>query len=159
MKTVDFRTSAYFSPVFIFNGFVIAFIAVLVFPHSISGAIILSVTSLIIFTTHYRLKVDFEKKNFRDYVWILGLKTGKDERFDQIEYVFITKSRVTQKMQLRGASTTTKKDVYDGYIRFSEHEKVHLITMDEKPKLLQKMTTIGQRLGVGVVDHSPSVAG
>jgi hypothetical protein len=102
-----------------------------VFQQPVIGLIILLI-SLIVFTTHYRLTVNFDTKEYHDYVWILGLKNGVKGRFETIEYLFIKKNKVSQTMNLKSLSSTIRKDVYDGYLKFSDKDKIHLLTNDSK---------------------------
>ena len=154
MKAIDFRTSGYFSWTIIFLGFVLSFVGFLfVLENPIVGVILLLI-SLIIFTTHYRLKIDFDNKVFHDYLWISGLKNGDKGKFESIEYLFIKKSKVSQTMSVRVASTTIVKEVYDGYLKFSEQEKIHLITKDSKKDLIKKLREISTSLKVKIIDYS-----
>jgi hypothetical protein len=154
MKEIDFKTSGYFSGSIIFFGVVLAMAGLgVLFKSAILGLILLLV-SVIIFTTHYRLKIDFDTKVFHDYVWILGLKNGDQRKFENIEYLFIKKSLVSQTMNSLLNSSTFRKHVYDGYLKFSEKDKIHLITKDSKNDLIEKLRVIASRLNVRIVDYS-----
>lgn len=154
MSVVDFKTSGYFSWTIIFLGFVLAFVGFLFIIENPVVGVIQLLISLIIFTTHYRLKIDFDNKVFHDYLWILGLKNGDKVKFETIEYLFIKKSKVSQTMSVRVASTTIRKEVYDGYLKFSEQEKIHLITKDSKKDLVKKLREISTSLKVKIIDYS-----
>lgn len=154
MKPLDFKTSGYFPGTFIFTAVILCLVGVpVIFTNVILGLIMLLV-SVIIFTTHYRFTVDLEQKVFRDYVWILGFRSGEKKKFERIEYLFIKTNKVSQTMSLKAASTTIRKDVYDGYIRFSENEKVHLITKDNKKDLIARLRPISEALHLKVIDYS-----
>lgn len=154
MKKVDFKTSPYFSGIFIFLGIFLALIGIPLLFKSTIGAIILLLISLIIFTTHYRLSIDFETKTFHDYVWFLGFKNGEKGKFDQVEYVFVKKNAVSQKMQLKAANSTLRKEVFDGYLKFSEEEKIHLLTKDNKQDVVKKLQEIAALLKIKIIDYS-----
>lgn len=121
---------------------------------SLIAAIILCLFSLILVTTHYRLNVDFGNKTFRHCVWILGFKNGDREKFETIEYLFIKKNKVSQRMHHMVMSTTIHQEVYDGYLRFSEKNKIHLTTCDRKEDLIKILKTIAARLRVRIFDYS-----
>src|SRR5215204_3440236 len=109
MKIDDFKTSGYFSGTIIFVGILLTLTGLFVMlSYLIVGAIII-IVSVIIFTTHYRLRIDFDNKTFHDYVWLLGTKHGEKGVFDKLEYLFIKKSKVTQTMSVRVASSTIRK--------------------------------------------------
>ena len=76
METIDFKTSTYFSVAIIFLGVGFLVVGLAALLTNTILALILLLISAITLTTHYRLTIDFNKKVFRDYVWILGLKNG-----------------------------------------------------------------------------------
>lgn len=154
MKVIDFKTSGYFPWTIIFLGLVLAFVGFLFVVENPIVGVILLLISLIIFTTHYRLKIDFDNKVFHDYLWILGLKNGDKGKFENIEYLFIKKSKVSQTMSVRVASTTIQKEVYDGYLKFSEKDKIHLITKDSKNDLIKNLRVISSSLKIKIIDYS-----
>lgn len=154
MKPLDFKTSGYFPGTFIFTAVILCMVAVPVIFMNIIAGLIMLLVSVIIFTTHYRFSLDLEHKVFHDHVWILGFRSGEKKKFERIEYLFIKTNTVSQTMNLKAASTTIRKEVYDGYIKFSENEKVHLITKDSKKDLITKLLPISKALNVKVIDYS-----
>jgi len=154
MKTVDFKTSNYFSGTIFIIGVIFSITGILVLFANIIIGLVLLFSSVVIFTTHYRLSIDFEKKVFHDYLWILGMKSGEKGDFEEVEYLFIKKSKETQTMSVRVASATVRKEVYDGYLRFSEVEKIHLLAKDSKDDVVKKLREISAMLNVGIIDYS-----
>lgn len=154
MNIIDFKTSGYFSGTILFLGALLAVVGIAVVINNTLLGVVLLVISLVIFTTHYRLKIDFDNKIFYDYLWILGLKNGDKGKFENIEYIFIKRSKVSQTMRLRVASSTIQKEVYDGYLKFSEKDKIHLITKDSKKDLLEKLRMMSTALKVKIIDYS-----
>src|SRR6478752_7115740 len=106
MKKVDFKTSPYFSGIFIFLGIFLALIGLPLLFTSIVGAVILLLLSLIMFRIYYWLLSDFDMKTFHDYVWFLGFRNGEKGKFERVEYVFVKKNAISQKMQLKAANST-----------------------------------------------------
>jgi hypothetical protein len=155
MNKIDFKTSNYFSSRVIMVGVIFAFSGLLlVFVNLVIGLILL-LSSVIIFTTQYRLAIDFENKVFHDYVRILGLKNGYKEKFQTIEYIFINSGNSSQTMSMgRVASTTIHNKVYNGYLKFSEKNKIHLITKDDKKSLYEALTPIAKKLNVEIIDYA-----
>jgi hypothetical protein len=153
-RKFDFHTSQYFSPGFLFAGAILlAFGGLLVFVQVWAGAILLAI-GLVAVTTHYRLSVDLGKKVYRDYVWFLGLKVGASVPFEHIEYLFIKVGKESQTMRVRVASTILTKQVFDGYLRFSESDKVHIATRDRHEWLVRKLTPISQALDIPIKDYT-----
>jgi hypothetical protein len=155
MKAYDFKTSNYFPwhIKLVGGGLAIVGLYALLSAVFIGGIIVLSI-SVLVLTTHYRCRVDFDKKEYHDYLWILGMKNGEKKKFDTIEYIFIKKSNVSQKMGLRAATTTIQKSVYDGYLKFSDTEKMHIVTKDSKENLISKLRHISTNLKVDILDFS-----
>ncbi len=158
MKKVDFKTSPYFSGIFIFLGIFLLLIGLAALFIDVMDASILLFVSFMILTTHYRLSIDLDTKTFHDYTWFLGFKNGEKGKFESIEYLFLKKNRVSQKMQLKAANTTVRKEVYDGYIKFSETEKIHLFTKDNKKDILAKLRELSTMLNVRIIDYSDGEA-
>ena len=158
MKKVDFRTSPYFSGVFIFIGILLALIGAAGLFINVMDATILLFVSFMILTTHYRLSINLDTKTFHDYVWFLGFKNGEKGKFERIEYLFVKTNRVSQKMQLKAANSTIRKEVYDGYLKFSETEKIHLLTKDNKQDVVKKLREISAILNVKIIDYSKGEA-
>jgi hypothetical protein len=52
------------------------------------------------------------------------------------------------------ASTTIRKEVYDGYLKFSNEEKIHLLTKDNKKEIVERLEEISGKLGVKLIDYS-----
>lgn len=151
---MDYRLARYFSNQWIFVGFLLlAGGAVLIFK-TLVGGVILVLISVVIFTTHYRLAIDLNKKSYYDYVWLLGLKFGDKGIFEKIEYIFIKKNKISQTMNTRVSSTTIRKEVYDGYLKFSEENKIHLVTQDSKQQVVSKLVEIATKLNAKIFDYS-----
>jgi len=154
MKVIDIRTSLYFPGSILFIGVLLLVIAaVLLFDKGLVGIIPL-IFSVIIFTTHYRLRIDLDSKEYFEYLWILGFKNGEKGKFENIEYLFIKKAKVSQKMNSRASSTTIRSEVFDGYLKFSEENKIHISTQSTKEKLMNQLTPIASVLRVKIIDYS-----
>ena len=154
MKMVDFKTSAYASGTMYFVGIVLVFAGLLMLAANNLVGLGLLIVSVLILTTHYRLKIDFENKLFHDYLWILGMKYGEKGKFEKVEYLFVKTSKVSQTMYMKSLSTTIRKDVFDGYLRFSADNKVHLMTLDSKDELIRKLKVIAGKVKTRIVDYT-----
>jgi hypothetical protein len=153
-KKNDFRTSSYFPETIRFVSILLIPAGLLfIFVNLIAGAIFL-ISAVVVLTTHYRLEVDLENKVYRDYVWFLGLKNGKTSRYENIEYLFIKKSKVSQNLNSRISTKTITKNMFDGYLKFNEAEKIHLLTKENKTVLITRLKTMAEGLQVKIVDYS-----
>lgn len=152
----DFKTSNYFTGMPYVLGFVLVPIGfgLLFSPKFIVGAVILS-AGVVMLTTHVRLTVDLKQKKYTEYISLVGLKLDKEiHSFEQLEYVFIKKKRVSQTLHSRVSSNTIQKDQFDGYLKFSENDKVHLMTFDSRENLVKRLRPIATSLNTRIIDYS-----
>jgi hypothetical protein len=157
MTRIDFRTSNYFPDFIRLGGIALLFTGLLAFLTNVTAGIILCFIGFILVSSHYRLTIDFPEKIYRDYLWILGLKKGEARKFEHIEYIFIKRNMMSQTMNLRVASSTVTKYVFDGYLKFSEQDKVYLLSRDNKKNLIKKLKQISAKLNVKILDYSEGI--
>ena len=157
MKTThDFKTSNYFSGMPFVLGFVLAPIGfILLFSPKIIVGVILLLVGIIILTTHFRVAITNGKKEYTEYISLLGHKVSKEvHSFDQIQYLFIKKTKVSQTLNSRASSRTIQKELYDGYLKFSEDDKLHVITLENKGALVKRLRPIAHLLSIKIVDYT-----
>jgi|APTNR8051073442_1049403.scaffolds.fasta_scaffold00003_13 hypothetical protein len=154
MNKIDFKTSGYFPGHIMLLGILLVIIGLpVLFIKPLIG-LILWFISLVIFTTHYRLSIDQDSKVYHDYLWILGFRSGEKGRFNTLEYIFIKKSSISQTMRMRVASSTIQKEVFDGYLKFSDQHKIHLLTLDSKENLINRLKFMASSLKTRLIDYS-----
>jgi len=122
------------------------------FPFLIS--IPVSVVGLSIATARLGLLVDINSRTYQEYVSLLGIRFGRKVSFHRIEYLFLKRNNVSQKMSARLASTTVHSEVFDGFIRFSETEKVRVYREKTKDALMKKLLELSARLSVDILDYT-----
>jgi hypothetical protein len=151
---VDLKTSPYFpstwrlvAVIFTVAGFLVVFANVFI-------GVVMVVGGVLVVTTHYRIEVDFNRGTYHDYTWILGIRSGERGRFDRIEYIFINKNKVSQTIGNRVTSTTLTGYDYNGYLKFSETQKIHLRSDTSKRKLVRHMQVLAADLKCTVRDYS-----
>jgi hypothetical protein len=150
----DFKTCGYFPAHIIFLGLFLILVAVLVAGYSLIGAGVVLLVSLFILTTHYRLRIDFQRHTYHDYLWIFGLKSGERGKFESIQHLYLKASSVSKTMHSRGASSTIKTQVIDAYIRFIPENKIHLFTKDSRHDVIVRLREIARLLDVTIVDYT-----
>jgi hypothetical protein len=159
VKPVDFYTSSFFPQGFRLVGFIIGGFGILLAFVQPWVGIPMIVASLVVGFTHYRLQVNVTSRQYREYVWFLGFRIGKPVQFENIEYFFIKTSKESQTMNSGRISTMTiRKNVFDGYLRFSEHDKVHIATRDDREAILKKITPMSAALKVPIMDYTQSAS-
>ncbi|MDQ4138973.1 MAG: hypothetical protein M3142_00465, partial [Bacteroidota bacterium] len=109
---------------------------------------------LIVFTTHYGLEINVQDKTLKQYVWILGYKHCHTQSYDLIEYAFIQSSLISRTVYSTTTSATFSSQVYNGYLKFSEEVKIHLIQAQEKETVLNKLHFLARDLKIEIVDFT-----
>lgn len=154
VKPLDIRTTAYFSGAIFYLGISMilpGLFMVKIHPLAVLPFFLISIVTL---TTHYGLELDVQAKNYREYVWLLGLKLGKWETYDTMEYLFIKRNKESQTIHSRISSRDVHYEVHDGYVRFSEMNKVHLATARNRESLLKTLKPIAKQLHLEILDYS-----
>jgi hypothetical protein len=150
----DFRTSGYFSMPFLIVGIALFPIGVVAASQSFIAAGVLFLVAILILTTHYRLRLDFNSKTYHDYLWILGMKHGEKGKFDKAEYLFLKATKISQSMNSRVSSSTISKHVIDAYLRLTPENKIHLFTKDSKHDVIVRLRELSVELNLKVVDYT-----
>jgi hypothetical protein len=149
---LDFHTAPYFPGSLRALG--VSLLLTIILPTHILAKIPFVLIGIILITSHYRLRFDMINKAYLDYIWVLGLRFGTWEKFDRIEYLFIKRNRMRQNMNSMMSTTTIHIAVYDGYLRISENNKIHLLTSRDKEAVMKKLKALSSLLQVGVVDYT-----
>lgn len=121
----------------------------LLFGRAIFG-VPLILFSLIIFTARYRLVINLTEQSYHDYLWIAGIKKGEKGKFGSIENLFINKNRYQQTVNSRISTMAKHGTEYNGYIKFDMSD-VHLVTSDNKSKVVKKLMSIRKELSSNVI--------
>lgn len=151
----DYRTQYYFPPHIVTAGHVLIFVGmvVMVWVQWMTGLCALLI-GLFLVSLNYGIQIDTEKKQYLDYLFILGYKKGTWRRYKKVEYFYITSGMVTTTMQLRAASSELAHMEYNGYIKFSEEDKVHLVSSKRKRKVIIFVEKMARDLGAKIKDLS-----
>jgi hypothetical protein len=149
---LDFHTSPYFPGSLRALG--ASLLLTIILPTHILAKIPFVLIGVILITSHYRLRFDMINKAYFDYIWVLGLRFGTWEKFEQIEYLFIKRNRMRQNMNSMMSTTTIHTAVYDGYLRISENNKIHLLTSRDKEAVMKKLKALSSLLQVDILDYT-----
>lgn len=151
---IDLRTAGYFPGLMLIPGLVFLILGLVFVVKILFIGTFLILMSVVIFTTHYRIAIDLDKKNYHDYLWLLGLKSGERGTFETIDYIFIKKVNVSQTMNSRLSSSTIREESFEAYLRFSESHKVHLLSKKKKYFLVKKLKPLAASLNIKIYDYS-----
>jgi len=109
---------------------------------------------LILVTTQYRLEINFKKKYYCAYVWIVGLRLGEKRPFNQIQYLYVTKSKRSQVYGQTYKNHYATGTYFNGYLKFSDNEKILVADSSSKDWLLKRLQTINSKLELEIKDYS-----
>jgi len=152
---LDIQTGTYFSGAFYYLGLAMILPGIILARTGHPLMIVpFLLATMITLTTHRALEIDISAKCYREYVWVLGLEFGSRIPFERVEYVFIKRNKESQTIHSQIKTRNLQYDVYDGFVRFSEKDKIHLATARSKEILLKKVLPIAKVLGVDILDYS-----
>jgi len=151
---LDVRTDGYFSGAVFYLGISLilpGLFAMKVHPLAMLPFFLISIITL---TTHYGVEMDGGAKSYREYVWLLGLKFGEWHPYEKVEYIFIKRNKKSQTIHSRISSRDLHYEEHDGYLRFSEVNKVHLASAKNRESLLKVLKPIARQLNLEILDYS-----
>lgn len=107
-----------------------------------------------VFYIHKGVSINPEARYYQEYNSVLGRRTGARHNYDQIEYLFVTSRRQTQKMNFASVEGNAVFHEYLGWVRFSEKEKLQIMIRDSKDEVLGEMQKLAGMLNTKVVDYT-----
>jgi hypothetical protein len=105
-------------------------------------------------TTRYGIEINLTSHQYQEYLWVLGFRQGDWVKFGSIQYLFIKDFKFKQTFNSRVNSSSYSYEEYRGYIKFSEQDKVHILSKDDYNLLVKELTDLANRFQVGLVDYS-----
>lgn len=153
-KPVDIRSGAYFSGAIFYLGIGMILPGIFLTKIHPLAVIPFFLISIVTLTTHHGLEVNAATKCYREYVWLLGMKLGEWKVFERMEYIFIKRNKESQTIHSRISSRDLHYEVHDGYLRFSEKNKVHMASARNKESLLKSLKPIARQLQLEILDYS-----
>lgn len=151
---VDFKTQFFFPGGVVFAGVVLIVVAPLVLFSQLAPGLMVLFGGLIIATTHVRVSIDLHQKIYREYIFFLGLRVGKSERFHELDYLFVRKTKVSQRLASRASSATVHSERYEGYLHYDGDVMLHLFSQGKKAKVVDQLNKLSTQLNLRVVDKT-----
>jgi hypothetical protein len=108
----------------------------------------------ILVSTQSRLEINFDKKYYREYVWTLGLRWGEKIKFDQLQYLYLTKSKKSVVYGQTYKNHYVTGAHFNGYLKFSENEKILVVDGSSRDSVLKRLNQINSKLGLELKDYS-----
>ncbi|MDN5214788.1 hypothetical protein QQ020_22100 [Fulvivirgaceae bacterium BMA12] len=158
MKTNTYvqKTERFFPEGLVFGGILMILIGVGALVIKPLLGIILLPAGLSVVFLHYGILIDFEQKRYKEYWGLLGLRFGKWKVLPPVTYISLTKSRFSQQMGLRGATSTMRGVLYKGNLRLDDEEKILVIQSGKKEKVLQTLKYLATKMDIKLLDCTGS---
>ncbi len=158
-NTIDVKTGILFPWPFLFLAVILLIVSVSLIAAKTVVAIVLAIGSMVVLSGYSGIEIDTSQKVYREYMSFLFIKSGKKISYDGIEKIFINTSKVRRQMF---TAHTTKSSIYsnvefNGYLKFDDGTKVHLLSKRQKEKLIKHLNKIAAVLQVQIEDNTASV--
>ena len=154
---IKFTIGRYLPLQFQYLGYILAIIGIVLLftdPGWV-GLFLLFAAGLIIIialSTRYMIEIDTKNKTYRDHLWFMGYKTGKKQSYDNIKHIYMTAGRVTQTLNQRSITQHLEHTEYNGFLRFSDDNKVHLGSLVNENKMRRRLQKLAKSLNVDFDD-------
>lgn len=156
---IDFRTQFFFPGAVVFVGAVLILFSPLVMITNTAVGIMVLFGGLVTATTHVRVVIDLRNKKYREYIVFLGLTVGKYEHFQELDYLFVRRAKVSQRRTsyYGNGGTTLVSDRYEGYLHYDGDVMFHMFSENKKAKALERLRNLSTQLNLRVVDKTGDV--
>jgi hypothetical protein len=126
----------------------------------VAGVVIVIVGCLLSFTP-WGTQLDPEKKLYRTYTSLLGLKTGKWSSLKSYPFIAILSGRTSETIHggRTPASVTISEKYYDIYLLSASHRDRLLVKrFKDSEQSKKEIRTFAKQLGVEIVAFNPKVS-
>ncbi|MFZ6012136.1 MAG: hypothetical protein ACOYXT_17475 [Bacteroidota bacterium] len=154
---MNIRSNWYFPWPIKLVGIFLVLIAIGKFASSpvLSGIMVL--IAVIVFTTHYGVSIQASNQTYLEYVWFMGFKSGTRKKYNIIEYLFVKPNKVSRSYNSKVQRSTMVETEYDGFIKFSDSEKIHLFNSGDRQEVVEKLVKLSKAFNVRIVDYTREV--
>ena len=110
--------------------------------------------SLLIFTGQTGVEIDRSNRTLKEYNSFAFIKLGKVITYHAVDRIFINSTKQSQQFSTMYAnqSSTFHTQVWNGYLKFYDGTKIHLLTTRSKEKLSKKLEELASFLKVDIID-------
>jgi hypothetical protein len=119
--------------------------------HSISTFVLIS-----IFTTRTQFDINVETKTFRYYIWFLGMKIGRTERYLEIDKIFINQVSASSNILFpyqTPFAMQSRDSLFKSFIKI-DNDKLFLASDWKKDRLIKKLNAFNETLQTTIYDNT-----
>ncbi|MDW3195242.1 MAG: hypothetical protein R8G66_22900 [Cytophagales bacterium] len=153
---IEIRTAHYFPIQLITLGAgLILGTVLLLFQENYLLAPVFLLFGTIFLTTNHHLQIDLSANTFREYIWFLGFKIGKNKPFPTPSNIVINPANqeVTfGDLDFNRMHSNQRKAI--GYLKFEYHESIYLGEADNSQELLKRLEPTIRTLGIPVNNNA-----
>jgi len=106
----------------------------------------------ILFSTHYEVSLNRDKKYYKRSLFILGIRFGRKVNFNFIEYCTILKGKYTDLYMVGPFGISTEKEMFRAFIKFSDNQLVQIGKNKNRKKLVEKINFFRFDYGIDIID-------
>ncbi|MEK6478793.1 hypothetical protein WJR50_14700 [Catalinimonas sp. 4WD22] len=149
-NSIDIKTHDYFPFHMIVIGVAFLLMAVIISTMYPFIAFLLLLMGIVIVSTHYRVSIDPEKKEYREYLWILGFRRGNIQPYSRLHDIYIRQH--TQNIEYGFVSRVSgRKKVYSAALELDDDSNVFIGEHANESKLLKKVNKLAQKLQASII--------
>ena len=101
-------------------------------------------------------EINKAKKSYVDYKSFFFLRSGTRENYIDVEKIFVSTSKIKQQFYTAHTnhSSTFENVEYNGFLKFSNGEKIQLLRKRKKPELMKELKRVSLFLNVPIEDNT-----
>jgi hypothetical protein len=101
-------------------------------------------------------EINRAEKSYLDYKSFFFVKSGNKKKYGEIEKIFVSTSKMKQQLYTAHTnhSSTFENLEFNGFLKFSNGEKVQLLRKRKKSDLIKELKRVGMFLNVPVEDNT-----
>jgi len=153
-NTFNFKKGFVFPIQFQLFGLILLILGITFFRgHSIISVIPI-VISLLIFTGQTGVEIDRSNSTMKEYNSFVFIRFGKIITYQAVDRIFINSTRQSQRFSTMHTSKSSSfhTQVWNGYLKFDDGTKIHLLTARSKEKLAKKLEALASFLKAAIID-------
>ena len=110
--------------------------------------------SLLIFTGQTGVEIDRSNRTLKEYNSFAFIKFGKIITFHAMDRIFINSTKQSRQFftMYANQSSTFHTQVWNGYLKFDNETKIHLLTTRSKETLSKKLEELASFLKADIID-------
>jgi hypothetical protein len=154
-KSITVKFGNLFPWIFLLVALAVLVMALLTATDRPTLSICLMLASGIVLTGQEGTEIDRYAKRYREYKSFFFIKSGRWINYAEVEKIFVNTSKSSQRLY---TAHTTKSSIfenvdYNGFLKFADGKKVHLLKKRKKAELLDALNPIAGFLDVPLEDN------